>query len=388
MHVYPVSVNRIYKTKVAPAGGHGAGKEGSHYLILELETDMGISGIGEISDLEAAWNPPLPDALKEQLSNVLLGADPLRRAQGMAELEASLPGTMHPELRRLMTFSVEVALFDVAGKVYGAPVYELLGGRCRERVEVSWVAYIRGADLLAGEIEEKVAQGFRAFKLKVGEDFEQDCDRVRMLRSVAGPEAYFKVDASGAWEEKEAIENLRLLAELGIDAVETPVGAAARSIAKDHPEQVNDAVDDVASVLARVRKAVPAEVIEHVSDFEDRFAVALIAHRAVDVFNVVPGQAGGLARALRLISLAQAGGICTLLGSTVELGPGTAASLHLAAACPAVEVASDLVGPGLLTGDVVHPRLRYDGGTLRVPNGPGLGVELDREALARYGTQF
>lgn len=385
--VHPVSVSRIYKTRVAPAGGHGEGKAGSQYLILELKTDAGLSGIGEISDLEAGWHSPSPEALKALLSGVLLGADALQRVRVMGAAAACIPAETHPELRRLMTAAVDMALFDLAGKHYGAPVCELLGGRCRDRVAISWVAYIRGADVLEGEIAEKVAQGFRAFKLKVGEDFEQDCRRVQTLRRIAGPDVHVRVDASGAWDVEEAIEHLRLLAELGVDAVETPIGAAARSIAKDHPEQVNEAADDVAAALARVRGAASVQVIEHVSDFDDAFAVALIAHRAVDVFNVVPGQAGGLARAQRLVHLAQAGGIRALLGSTVELGPGTAAALHLAAACPAICVASDLVGPGLLTGDVVLPRLRYEDGMLRVPTGAGLGVALDREALAMYRTR-
>lgn len=387
LEVHPVSVDRIYKTRVAPAGGHGEGKAGSQYLILELKTDTGLSGIGEISDLEAGWHAPSPEVLKALFSDMLLGADVLQRIRVMNAVSEKISEGTHPELRRLMTAAVEMALFDLAGKHYGAPVCEFLGGRCRDRVAISWVAYIRGADVLEDEIAEKVAQGFRAFKLKVGEDFEQDCQRVRMLRHIAGPDAHVRVDASGAWDVEEAIENLRLLAELGVDAVETPIGAAARGIAKDHPEQVNEAAGDVAAALFRVRRAVPVEVIEHVSDFDDAFAVALIAHRAVDVFNVVPGQAGGLARAQRLVHLAQTGGVRALLGSTVELGPGTAAALHLAAACPAVCVASDLVGPGLLTGDVVSPRLRYEDGMLRVPMGAGLGVVLDRETLAAHRTR-
>ena len=132
-----------------------------------------------------------------------------------------------------------MALIDLAGKYYDAPAHALLGGQYRDALPISWVAYIRSADELAEEIQEKVAEGFTAFKLKVGADFELDCERVRVCRRIVGPDAYLKADASGAWEEEEAIERIRELAALGVDAVETPIQCVARKVAKDHPEQVN-----------------------------------------------------------------------------------------------------------------------------------------------------
>ncbi|SVD78124.1 uncharacterized protein METZ01_LOCUS430978, partial [marine metagenome] len=140
--------------------------------------------------------------------------------------------------------------------------------------------------------------------------------------------------------------------ELKVDAVETPIKAAARSVAKNLPEVVNEHVDDVAASLAKVKQAVPIRVIEHISDFDDAFALALAKHNSVDVFNVMPGQAGGVFRAQRLIHLAELSGIDVLLGSTVELSPGTAIGLHLGLSSSGVTEACDLVGPGLLVDDV------------------------------------
>ena len=160
--------------------------------------------------------------------------------------------------------------------------------------------------------------------------------------------------------------------------------AASRLTAKNHPEKVNQNADEVARALARVRAAVPVEIIEHVVDFSDAFSVALVRHRAVDLFNVVPCQTGSLDRARRLIHLAEAAGLRVLLGSTVELGPGTAAALHLGATSQAVTATSDLVGPGLLEDDVITQPFTYDNGWLKVPEGPGFGVSLDRKKLAEY----
>ncbi|NKB72791.1 MAG: hypothetical protein GKR89_37445 [Candidatus Latescibacteria bacterium] len=383
---HPVTVDRLYTTQVAPAGGHLTGKSGSHYMVLELIARDGSIGLGEISDLEASWACPNPASLAALLREALEGVDACNPRLAWERLCRDLPTDWHPEFRRLFTAAVDMALLDLRGKALGVPVYALLGGLYRRRLPISWVAYIRGTDLLSAEIEAKVEQGFNAFKLKVGADFALDCVNVQALRQLAGEAAYLKVDASGEWGQEEAIDRINRLAELGVDAVETPIETISRSLAKDHPERIDQDPHTAAATLARLRSAVPIPIIEHVADFADAFALALVQHRAVDIFNIVPGQAGSLHRALRLAHLAEAGGIGALLGSTVELGPGTAAALHLGLAAPAVSVASDLVGPGLLNGDIVQPRPAYRRGHLHAPQGVGLGVELQRDLLEKHRT--
>jgi muconate cycloisomerase len=261
----------------------------------------------------------------------------------------------------------------------------LLGGRYRTHLPVSWVAYVRHSSVAPEGIEQKVAEGFRAFKLKVGSDIVIDCENVAAIRKIAGPEAYIKVDPSGTWNEEQAIENIRKMAEAGIDAVETPVDAASRDIAKNRPEVVNDNPGEAALALARVRRAVPVKIIEHVGDYADVFATALVRHRAVDIFNVIPSQTGSLSRARRLTEIAEAAGLKILLGSTVEMGIGTAAALHLGVASNAVTAPSDLIGPGHLEADVITPVFTYEaGGQLRVPEGPGLGVVLDEAQMEKH----
>ena len=128
----------------------------------------------------------------------------------------ALPASCHPEFRRLVSAAVEMALIDLAGKYYDAPAHALLGGPVPgTRLPISWVAYIRSADELTEEIQEKVNAGFTAFKLKVGADFDLDCERVRVCRRLFGPDAYLKADASGAWEEEEAVERIPRVGRAG-----------------------------------------------------------------------------------------------------------------------------------------------------------------------------
>lgn len=383
--IHPVGIPRVYKTKVSAAGGLGNGKTDSLYLLIELTGDNGCSGVGEISDIESTWNIPSLTSITKLIEEHVVGASVSERRHVLPRFSGALPEDMHHEMKRMIATAVDMAMMDLTAKSLNIPLYELFGGKVRQAVPVSWVAYIRETAYLAQEIQEKVDQGFNAFKLKIGDDFSADYEHIETIRRIAGQDAYLKLDASGAWEEKEAIENIRTLAKLNIDAVETPLHCISRSNAKHHPEKINGNPQAPAEALARVREAVqPVRIIEHIVDFSDGLATELIRRRSVDIFNIAVSQAGSLERALRLIHTAEAAGIDVLIGSTVELGPGTAVALQVGCACPAITIPSDLVGPGLLVDDVITTPFEYRDSMLTVPDGPGLGVVLDRRKLQQY----
>jgi L-alanine-DL-glutamate epimerase-like enolase superfamily enzyme len=365
-------------------GGHEGGKSRSEYILIELMADGGAVGLGEISDLEPDWGAIDWPELQGLMSDALLGKSVADRQAIVDSLASELPTHLHREARVSMRFALETALLDVHARAYGVPVYDMLGGLKRAALPITWVAFIREDGAIDQEIQEKFDGGFKAFKLKVGADHESDLDRIRTVRSIAGSDTHVRVDASGEWEIDEAIEKLNEMHALGVDAVETPIQAAARRVAKNAPEQVNENVEDVAASLAKVREAVSVRIIEHVSDFDDAFALALVKHNGVDVFNVIPGQAGGVMRAQRLIHLAEMAGIDVLLGSTVELSPGTAIALHLGLASSGVTEACDLVGPGLLVDDVCEVPLVHRDGQLHHRAAAGLGVDLSEAKLNQW----
>lgn len=394
VRVREVSVPRIYDTYSADRQNlqsdtdHGR----SRYQIIELFTDAGLVGLGEVSDIAKRMAPLSAVGLQDLMKQEMVGRDVDEWGLLFAGVARALPAELHPELRGLTLFGVEIALLDLVGKRYGAPLYELLGGRQRQSAAVCWVAFLRGdigaeeeLEALGAEVEEKVAAGLRAFKLKVGEDHDRDIPRIELVRRIAGPEVHLRVDASGSWEEDEAIEKIGDMARVGINACETPVVAASRQVANDNPAQINDNADAVAQALARVRAATKVDIIEHVADLGDVFSAALVRHRAVDIVNVIPSQGGGLRRGLRLIQVAETAGIPVLLGSTIEMGPGTAAFVHLAVAAPNVTVPSDLVSPELLIDDICTTPFKFENGALKPFAAPGLGVELDEAKMGKWG---
>jgi muconate cycloisomerase len=381
--VHVVQIPRHYVTHIAEGSPPG-GKETSLYYVLQIISDDGQVGLGEISDIEPDWAPPSRDSIRQWLLDGLVGEALTDETSLKQRVEPAIAAIEHPELRRLTRCAVEMALLDLIGRCTGLPVCALLCGPLRQQIAVSWVAYIRSTEDVVAEVEQRQAQGFNAFKLKVGLDPSADDERVREVRQRLGPDAHLRVDASGAWDQDEAVGRLHRLAELGIDAVETPLSTISRSLAKDRPQVINEDPESPARSLAALRSQVSVPIIEHVGDFDDAFTLALLANKAVDAINVIPAQAGGLRRAMRLLQPAQVAGTPALLGSTVELGIGTAAALHVAAAAAAVTWASDLVGPGLLTADVVEPAIAYESGELALPAGAGLGVTLSASAMERW----
>ncbi|OGG53192.1 MAG: hypothetical protein A3F84_13615 [Candidatus Handelsmanbacteria bacterium RIFCSPLOWO2_12_FULL_64_10] len=377
LDIHPVTVRRQHRTVVGQGRGTfipgaDAAPTRSHFAALELRTSEGITGLGEWSDVAApgrlvsstfrtkGYGPPedldIP-ALRAVLERALVGRSPF-------DIEAILSDL---DLDRSTLCAVDSALYDAVGKALNTPVYNLIGGRVRDRMKISWVVYIRTTDLIGDEMRAMVDRGFTAFKLKVGSDIAHDEACVRIMRETAGPDAEIKLDASGAWTVEEAIQNIQRLTPYNLQGVESPVKGRG------------------AADLAQVRHAVGVKIIEHVWDRWD-YILDLIQRKSVDVINLFPEGCGGIHRCKKVLALAEAAGIDALLGSTVELGVGTAAQVHLGVSGPQVCYPSDLIGPAMYTEDIITRPFDYVEGHLAPPEGPGLGVELDRDQLERLKT--
>jgi len=364
LKIHPVSVDRQYATVIAQEGGKAKrAVTRSHFYFLEVGTDTGLTGWGEISDVEPEELVEDPGEYAELLVAFMRDRSPfdVQRMHHDYEQHFDVGGST---LAKYSRCALDMAMYDLQGQACGRPVHDLLGGAVRQDVAISWVAYIRD-DLsqLREEIREKCAQGFTAFKLKVGVGIDLDEERLAAAREVAGKEVSIKVDANEGWSVNEAVRNIRRLDRFNLAGVETPV-------AREDPADI-----------AAVRRAVDVPILEHVSDLQ--YGLALVKAGAVDVFNVATTGAGGIWPARQIVTLAEAAGIGVLLGSTVELGPGTLAQLHLAAITPNLTLPSDLIGPGMYRDDVLEQPLQYHAGRLRVPSGAGLGGTVSLQRIKR-----
>jgi len=259
---------------------------------------------------------------------------------------------------------LEIALLDLKGKALGLPVAELLGGYCSDRVPVVGYLFIDEPEANARKAKAFVDAGYTELKLKVGRDFAQDHDTLAAVRDAIGPGPAIRIDANMIWSVPAAIKWIRGLERFDLQYVEQPV-----------PDFDLDG-------LAQVRRSVPVPIAADEACTDVRSALALVKHDACDVFVVYPSEAGGLTRARQIAAIAEAAGKWCAIGSWAELGPATIANAHLVASTTTFAFASDTHYP-LQVEDVLTEPLDMADGLVAVPRTPGLGVDLDPEAVER-----
>ncbi len=347
----------------------------SVHVIVLLDTDEGLVGLGEMSDLDC-YRMHLPDldALETAVLHVMVGFDPTRHGELHRRLHALMPSYLRSSvayppfsLASQLAAALDMACYDLAGKQLGAPVSALLGGRSRERLEMAYPLFPASSSedvpRVLDAVAELVGLGVTRFRYYVGVDCDADEELLDALTSrFAGAVELKGLDFQGRFYWKDALAHYERLRPYGVELIESVSWR-----------------EDLEG-MAEVRRRAGAAVSEHVSSYAQ--AMRLIRADAVDVFNVMHNSAG-LWGASRLLAVADAAGLKSLLGTTQELAIGTAAVAHLGASAAELHYAGDAVGPLLYLDDVVGSGVRFDGLTLEVPTGPGLGVSIDEELLER-----
>ncbi len=338
------------------------------YLLVRIETDKGLVGIGESTVDIGFFGQTLEEvraAIEDYLGPQLIGADPLDREHLMWLIDF--------RGNTVAKAGIDVALHDILGKAAGLPVSVLLGGRPRSRVPVAIEIAGGPADDMAHACRDFMAQGVRAFKAKIGGVVADDAERLRVMRQAVGPDVSLRADANQGYNVKEAIRLCRLAEkhDVGLELLEQPVAAW-----------------DLHG-MATVRRAVDTPIEADESCFSIHDAMQLIRHEAADVLNVKLGKAGGLLAGRKIAALAEAAGLGCVFGTSWGLGVEMAAKAHLYAATQIVTDAVEFTELGLHGNLLQSPwgdrlALPLDDGCLPVPDGPGLGVELDEGAVDKF----
>ncbi len=333
----------------------------SENAIVEVETDVGITGLGEASTIWDRKGRGASDDINHLLAELLVGQDP-RNIRSLSRL-------MDEHLHRSYPAKagVEMALYDILGKALNAPVYMLLGGLVRERIALSHSLSMDKNDEIAAQAAHLAAQGYRTLKMKIGRDPDKDRQALAAVRQSIGYELTLRVDANMGWlSAKEAVRQIKALEEFDLELVEQPL-------------HFNDMEG-----LAFVRSQVDVPIMADESVWTPADAMACIKAGAVDVFNVYVAEAGGLGPAADIFALAEAARLPCIIGSMPEFGIGTAAQAHLAFAMRNLGYASDINGCVYHSDDIINETLPIDNGYILPPLGPGLGVSLNQAKVAEY----
>ena len=341
--------------------------------LVKVTTDDGLVGWGE----GAAAS--LIDGL---LAPLLIGQDPMDRA-GLWErmFHALYNGNNAVGLAGSALSALDIALWDLAGKATGLPVCALLGGKVRDKVAVyaTGLYYTEGEfpDRLLDEARGYVAAGFKGMKTKVGGlSIAEDVARVRALRDAIGPDIHLMVDANEAYNATTAIRIGQQLAELDLVWFEEPVNA-----------------QDLDAYL-EVKAALPMAIAGG-ENLRTRYEFKpYLTRRAYDIVQPDIMHCGGITEMQRICAMANACGIQInphVWGSPVMI----AATLHLAATlppCPPAHNAQPYMQEPVMEFDRTPSTIReelcavpfdQEDSFVRVPTGPGLGIEVDEEVVER-----
>ncbi|MQA59983.1 MAG: mandelate racemase [Actinophytocola sp.] len=266
--------------------------------------------------------------------------------------------------------AVEMACWDIVGKVCGQPVSNLLGGRFRDRVESFYYVARSDPAEVAAEGALAMKSGFTTCYLKVGAgEPSADIERVESLRDGAGPDARLRIDANEAWSPGEAVRIIRDLQRFDLELIEQPVSGR------------------VLDEMAYVRSRIDVPLLANEASWTRHDQLAVIRAGAADVLSVDNQMDGGLLNLKRSAGICEAAGLTVVKHSLGELGVALAAAVQVIASTPNFRYANQAYG-ALLSEDVTvgfgGGVDSYVDGCVRVPEEPGLGVRLDPEHVERY----
>jgi L-alanine-DL-glutamate epimerase-like enolase superfamily enzyme len=335
-------------------------------VLVRVACEDGLVGYGEacpVPQLTAETQESVVALVEQRIAPELVGED---ARQGRPLLGRIAKRLFHASFTQA---AVDMALLDLAGKSLGVPVHELLGGRHRDAIEVHGsVGWDADPERVADTAEQQAPQ-FRWLKLYAGTGtLEEDLGRIAAARRRVGDDHPFLLDVNGCWSPLEAIAAGPALRDLGVEAVEQPVAAAD-----------DDGQARVAAVYAE-RHGIGVIADERVRAPADVHAVAV--RRAAHCVNVGISKLGGIVAALDAALTGYAANLRVSVGSVVELGVATAAGLQLAAALPEVTYPSYLIGSRKYARQITSTPLEVRDSRLPIGSGPGLGIEIDEEAVA------
>lgn len=351
--------------------------------ILRVETDSGLIGWGEGKNAagSAGNYAALVHLLNHEFGPRLLGRDAAEITPVWEDLyngsragAAAARGHALPELaRRGITIAaisaIDIALWDIRGKALDQPVWALLGGRSAERLPACASGGWADAAGIGAQLQSCIdTGGFRAVKMRVGSMDgrpQVSADRVKAARKAIGPEVELMVDAHGTYTVAEAKRFAHLVAGCDLAGFEEPITA-----------------DDRAG-LAEFRASTMIPVAIGESECTRFDFAALIAGRAVGILQPDPAYCGGITEAMRIATLASSFNL-RLAPHLWAGAPCFFAGLHVLAAAPAGYIVEFSLGANPMIHSLSRAPVRVEGGTIAVPDGPGLGLEMDTEVIARY----
>jgi muconate cycloisomerase len=365
-----------FKEAVRKAMGEGEGELGmaipaeeawlgGDFAIIKVIDNEGNIGLGE----SFVWLPEsgvspeqIIDAIKGGLANYVLGESPFNIEKINFRMDNNIARSENAK------GLLDMACYDLMGKITGLPACCFMGGRNVDEIPLAALIPLGDPMLMKGLVRSYYKKGWRTFRLKLGKSIEEDVEICEKLRKTFGNSIRLRVDYNQAYTPYQAVRAIKAIEPFGIDYAEQPVNK-----------------DDYLG-MAYVQKRVDTPLMSHEGYSSLRDFITLVELGAVGVLGINSERPGGVTKAIKALDYAVCKGISVVLHNQ-PLGIASAMHIHFHAAnFYAIEHATELFGQEMMEDDLIVKPIDYSGGTAKVPEGPGWGVELDENALQKYAT--
>jgi len=329
-------------------------------IFIRVHTDAGYYGVGECSAF-----PMIVGETQATCFEMAKDFAALWKGKEARDLEARMK-----ELHSFTAFNAtiksafDMALYDLAAKAAGKPLYQFLGGKKRD-IETDLTIGIDTPEKMAQKAVQFRKDGVRMIKIKLGRDSREDVERVRQIRAAVGEDILLRIDANQGWDFDSAVDALRQMEPYRVQFCEQPM----RHWDDDR--------------LPEMRRQVPIPIMADESVFDHHDARKLIAADACDYVNIKFAKSGGILEAIKINAVCAQNGIPCMMGGMLESRVALTAFAHFALAHDNIifhDMDTCLLGHTL---DPVTGGVKYKGYFLETPNSPGLGADADDAFLAQ-----
>jgi L-alanine-DL-glutamate epimerase-like enolase superfamily enzyme len=361
--VIPVNIPRKKVLTLSRYGQLGAG-EPFEFVLVRVHTDEGVTGVGEcppLPPLSPESQPVVTDVLLKWLIPNIIGMDAFELEAIWEKMDFFAP--TYPMAKA----TLDIALWDIKGKSLDMPVYRLLGGGAPSDIPNVGLIGIGEPNKMADEAEKFVSSGYTGLRLKIGPGHDTSC--VKAVRGAVGGDITIRVDCNQGYTTSDAIKVIRAIEPYDVELIEQP------TVWWDF------------SSLARVAEAVDTPIMPHESLYLLSDVKNLLDAGALGVLGLKTYRPwGGITGARRILEMARVMNIPCLLHDDVELSVSLSAATQIITAYRRVlTYKCELSGyPEWLGDDVVIKPVESHRGSVPVPEGPGLGVELDEDKVKAY----
>ena len=336
----------------------------SNAVLIKIHTDEGLVGIGEA----CAWEPEfygetvesIHTSINNYVSPIIMGQDPRNINKIMQMVDKVLARVT------CVKEGIDLALFDLLGKILNVSVATLLGGKFRDQIPIASEIGIDSPNEMAKSAEKVLQMGINVIKVKGSDDQNKDVDRIMAVRSAIGSEVLLRLDPNAAWDTAGTIKTMQKLESCNLQLLEQPI-----------PNWDYKG-------MAHIRKNISIPLMADESIWTPQDAIKLYEYESCDYLNLKIAKTCGLSRGKKVENVAEAIGLPCVVGAELEPGVSSIAKIHLAASMAIHPLASEFTELTQLDGSILDRPIEIINGCVTLPSGPGFGVNINDEALEKF----